>query len=156
MTNFDLKQVRPHIRLSFSNVYTRRYRRDGTASRSTHREFLVLKEKEKGVLLRELKASGSGMVCPVLRKVIPYGLAYHHGGLTGAERRLVEDAYSSGVLCLLACTSTLAAGINLPARRYGGEGGVGGIKTLNTEPVVPILPGLVLTLTTELSKSSTS
>uniref|UniRef100_A0A8C5AWI9 Helicase, POLQ like n=1 Tax=Gadus morhua TaxID=8049 RepID=A0A8C5AWI9_GADMO len=80
-------------------------------------EFLVLKEKEKGVLLRELKASGSGMVCPVLRKVIPYGLAYHHGGLTGAERRLVEDAYSSGVLCLLACTSTLAAGINLPARR---------------------------------------
>ncbi|KAK9532081.1 hypothetical protein VZT92_009485 [Zoarces viviparus] len=80
-------------------------------------EFLHLRKEEKAVLLRELKASGKGSVCPVLRRTVPYGLAYHHSGLTSEERKLVEEAYSNGVLCLLTCTSTLAAGINLPARR---------------------------------------
>lgn len=54
----------------------------------------------------------------MLKKTVPFGLAYHHSGLTSDERKLVEEAYSSGVLCLLTCTSTLAAGINLPARRF--------------------------------------
>ena len=73
--------------------------------------------KEKHELLRALKSNTDGL-CPVLRRVIPYGLAYHHGGLTMDERKLIEEAYSQGTLCLLTCTSTLAAGVNLPAKRF--------------------------------------
>uniref|UniRef100_S4RI36 Helicase, POLQ like n=1 Tax=Petromyzon marinus TaxID=7757 RepID=S4RI36_PETMA len=79
------------------------------------RHTLHHREEEKRALLAELQADGE--LCPVLRRTVPYGLAYHHSGLTGEERRLIEEAYSAGTLCLLTCTSTLAAGVNLPARR---------------------------------------
>lgn len=38
-------------------------------------------------------------------------------GLTGEERELVERAYKSGAVSILCATSTMAAGVNLPARR---------------------------------------
>ncbi|XP_057675710.1 helicase POLQ-like isoform X3 [Corythoichthys intestinalis] len=81
------------------------------------RDFLRHRKAEKEALLRQLEECGRGSVCPVLRRTVPLGVAYHHGGLTADERKLLEDAYSASVLCLITCTSTLAAGVNLPARR---------------------------------------
>lgn len=76
-----------------------------------HKRDLKLK------LFNELKEENANNVCPVLRQSVQFGIAYHHSGLTTEERQLIEQAYRDGVLCLLTCTSTLAAGVNLPATR---------------------------------------
>jgi len=76
-----------------------------------------VKQTERNNLIKALQLDGSGDICPVLRRTVGFGVAYHHSGLTMDERKLVEEAYLEGTLCMLACTSTLAAGVNLPAKR---------------------------------------
>ena len=43
------------------------------------------------------------------------GVAFHHADLTSEERGVVEAAYRRGELRVIACTTTLAFGVNLPA-----------------------------------------
>ncbi|HIJ16672.1 MAG TPA: DEAD/DEAH box helicase, partial [Thermoplasmata archaeon] len=51
-----------------------------------------------------------------LGKCIRSGCAFHHAGLTSAQRKMVEGSFRSGQLACIVATPTLAAGINLPAR----------------------------------------
>ena len=48
---------------------------------------------------------------------ISSGVAFHHAGLSDTQRKLVERNFKSSLLKCIIATPTLAAGINLPARR---------------------------------------
>lgn len=51
-----------------------------------------------------------------LREVVVDGVAFHHAGLSREDKSLVEEWFRDGHLALLFSTSTLAWGVNLPAR----------------------------------------
>lgn len=68
-----------------------------------------------------------------LRACVHKGVAFHNAGLTNEQRRMVEGAFKKGRIKAIVATPTLAAGINLPARRvvirevYRFEGGMGNV-----------------------------
>lgn len=84
----------------------------------------VLSEKIKNVLSRPTKQ------CERLALCAKHGIAFHHAGLAPKQKELVEEAFRTGVIKIIACTPTLAAGLDLPAfraiirdvKRYGNHG----------------------------------
>jgi helicase len=53
----------------------------------------------------------------ILTACVERGSAFHHAGLSRGERSIVEEAFRKGYIKTIASTPTLAAGLNLPARR---------------------------------------
>ncbi|MCU0861128.1 MAG: helix-hairpin-helix domain-containing protein, partial [Methanomassiliicoccales archaeon] len=87
-------------------------------------------ENEEDLLLDHGEQTSIGKK---LRACVHKGVAFHNAGLTNEQRRMVEGAFKKGRIKVIVATPTLAAGINLPARRvvirevYRFEGGAGNV-----------------------------
>ncbi|XP_074856845.1 DNA polymerase theta isoform X1 [Carettochelys insculpta] len=67
-------------------------------------------------VLNQLRRSPTGLDS-VLQRTLPWGVAFHHAGLTFDERDIIEGAFRQGLIRVLTATSTLSSGVNLPAHR---------------------------------------
>ena len=78
---------------------------------------LVLGGAETKDLSESILATGESETCRKLASCISKGVAFHHAGLLPEQRRLVEQGFRENKIKVIASTPTLAAGLNLPARR---------------------------------------
>jgi len=80
----------------------------------------VLSKPAKRGLTREaekiLSAGERTHISDSLAVLVECGAAFHHAGLAGAHRRLIEDLFRQRKIKVLTATPTLACGVNLPAR----------------------------------------
>ncbi len=76
----------------------------------TKEEREEIAKRSEGILL----PTGQG---PEIEKLLQHGIGVHHAGILPSYRRLVEELTVDRLLKFVVTTETIAAGINLPAKR---------------------------------------
>ncbi|WP_435065234.1 ATP-dependent DNA helicase [Halobaculum sp. EA56] len=102
-------------------------------------------KRELEELAREIRDVSDTDTSEDLADCVRNGAAFHHAGLAGEHRSLVEDAFRDRLIKCICATPTLAAGVNTPARRvivrdwkrYDGEfGGMAPLDTLEVHQMM--------------------
>lgn len=76
-----------------------------------------LDDPRLAALVRDLEAVAETDMGKVLAACVENGAAFHHAGLSKKQRQIVERGFRENLIKVISSTPTLAAGLNLPARR---------------------------------------
>lgn len=69
------------------------------------------------ILAAQIRETSEVDTAKKLAVCVENGSAFHHAGLISEQRKLIEGGFRNGIIKVISSTPTLAAGLNLPARR---------------------------------------
>jgi ATP-dependent DNA helicase len=92
-------------------------RRNAEATAAKLASYMGINHPDLAELEESILATGESETCRRLAQCVSRGVAFHHAGLLSEQRKLVEAGFRDNKIMIIASTPTLAAGLNLPARR---------------------------------------
>ena len=90
---------------------------ESLADRLAREELTGASPADCDALAEEVRELGATETCSRLAGTVESGVAFHHAGVRSEHRALVESAFRERRLKVICATPTLAAGVNVPARR---------------------------------------
>jgi helicase len=92
-------------------------RRNAEATAAKMSSYMGPTQPDLAGLEESVLATGESETCRKLAQCVSRGVAFHHAGLLAEQRKLIEAGFRQNKIKIIASTPTLAAGLNLPARR---------------------------------------
>ena len=112
-----LDLVEPHVRDDGQALVFVSSRQDTVQAAKKTRDELAQRDVPIGARGDyDLHTEAQQLTNDTLRQSVLDGVGFHHAGLSKADKDRVEEWFREGVIDLLFSTSTLAWGVNLPAR----------------------------------------